>query len=89
MYFQFGPSLYACVHHPCFSLSLMENSFLNSGRSGITGMESMHSEVERRHLQQQQQQQQQQLDVEIGHRGLHSVSGSGSVTVPHVPGEVC
>jgi hypothetical protein len=80
MYFQFGPTLYACVHHPCFSLSLMENSFLNSGRSRITGMES---EVERRHLQQQQQQQ--QLDVEIG----HSVSGSGSVTVPHVPGEVC
>ncbi|XP_021924200.1 uncharacterized protein CG43867 isoform X3 [Zootermopsis nevadensis] len=48
-----------------------------SGRSGVIGMEPAYSEVERRRLQQQQQ-----LGVEIG----HSVGGSGSVTVPHIPG---
>jgi hypothetical protein len=48
-------------------------------------MESTYSDVGRRHLQQQQQ----QLGVEIGHQGLHSVGGSGNVTVPHVPGEIC
>jgi hypothetical protein len=46
-------------------------------------MESTYSEAEQTHLQQQQQ-----LGVEIGHRGLQSVGGSGSVTVPHIPGEV-
>jgi len=58
---------------------------LNSGGSGGIGAESSYTELERRHLQQQQQQ---QLSVEIGHRGLHSVSGSGSAPVPHIPGEV-
>lgn len=42
-------------------------------------MEPAYSEVERRRLQQQQQ-----LGVEIG----RSVGGSGSVTVPHIPGAV-
>lgn len=47
-------------------------------------MEPSCAEVEQRRLQQQQQ-----LNVEMGHRGLQSVSGSGNVTGPHIPGEVC
>lgn len=33
-------------------------------------------------------QQPQQLHIDIGHRGLQSVSGSGNVIGPHIPGEV-
>lgn len=52
--------------------------------SGVVGVEPSNTEVEQRRLQKQQQ-----LNIEIGHRGLQSVSGSGNVTGPHIPGEVC
>jgi hypothetical protein len=45
-------------------------------------VEPPHAEVEQRRLQQQQQ-----LNVETGHRGLQTVSGSGNITGPHIPGE--
>jgi hypothetical protein len=45
-------------------------------------MEPSYAETERKHLQQQQP------GAEIEHRGLHSRNGSGSVTVPHIPGEL-
>lgn len=47
-------------------------------------MEPSYAEVEQRCLQQQQQ-----VNTEMEHRGLQSVSGSGNVTGPHIPGEAC
>jgi hypothetical protein len=47
-------------------------------------VEPSYAEVEQRRLQQQQQ-----LNIEMGHRGLQSVTGSGNVTGPQIPGEVC
>ncbi|XP_033611575.1 uncharacterized protein CG43867 isoform X4 [Cryptotermes secundus] len=52
-----------------------------SGGSGVIGVEPSCAEVEQRRLQQQQQ-----VNTEMGHRGLQSVSGSGNVTAPHIPG---
>lgn len=62
----------------------------NSGGLGITGMEPSNSEIERRQLQQQQPQQSQQPQptAEVGHHGRHSHTGSGSITLPHIPGEL-
>jgi hypothetical protein len=47
-------------------------------------VEASYAEVEQKRLQQQQQ-----LNTEMGHHGLQSVSGSGNVTGPHIPGGVC
>lgn len=49
-------------------------------------MEPSYSEIERKQLQQQHQQQ--QPTAEVGRHGLHSHTGSGSVTLPHIPGEL-
>jgi len=50
----------------------------------MPGMEPSNSEMERRQLQQQQP----PPNAEIGRNDLHSCSGSGSVTLPHIPGEL-
>jgi hypothetical protein len=49
----------------------------------MPGMEPSYTEMEQRHLQQKQP-----PGAEVEHHGLHSCSGSGSVTVPNIPGEL-